>query len=163
MEPGGRGCFLSCRGGMDTLVLVTPNAKAPGFDGRVEMQCDTTTSFWNGSWREPGWWCHLAPKQKSSRTGQLHSKRLVLLQLPACESHFQFYSGTLFYIDVIHLYIYIYVYNYYVYMIYEFPIFVASVPTENQKLWFFHLWWLRLIRSRPRRLREGDIGGSAHG
>jgi hypothetical protein len=32
-------------------------------------------------------------KQKSSRTGQLHSKRLVLLQLPACESHFQFYSG----------------------------------------------------------------------
>ena len=33
-------------------------------------------------------------KQKSSRAGQLHSKRLVLLQLPACESHFQFYSGT---------------------------------------------------------------------
>ena len=88
---------------------------------------------------------HLAPKQKSSCTGQLHSKRLVLLQLPACESHFQFYSGTLFYIDVIHLciyiynyiYIYIYIYIYMIYMIYEFPIFVASVPTEKFKSFDF--------------------------
>jgi hypothetical protein len=64
-------------------MLLTVDAKAPGFDGRVEMLCDTTTSFGSGSWRNKADdACGI--EQKSSRTGQMHSKRLVLLQLPAC-------------------------------------------------------------------------------
>ena len=55
-------------------VLVAPIARASGFGGRVDMQCDTTTSF-DGFLEGNRLMIHVASKQKPSRTGQLHSKR----------------------------------------------------------------------------------------
>jgi len=60
----------------DHLVLLATIARAPGFGGLVEVQCDTTTSFdgfLEGTMLMK--MMHAASKQKPSRTGQMHSKR----------------------------------------------------------------------------------------
>jgi hypothetical protein len=69
--------------------------------------------FGYGSWREPtGDACGI--KLKTSRAGQLHSKRLVLLQLPAWWKQFSilFRNAQTYHI----IYISIYHYNMYIYI-----------------------------------------------
>ena len=167
MEPGGRGCFCIWSGGLITWYLQHPTREP--LASAVWWKCSVTPPLvLMGSWREPCWWrwCMWHQNRNPAAQANCIAKDVVLLQLPAGESNFQFYPGTHTRI-YIYNYTYIYIYKLYIYIFHDIPVAPVALQDTDMATYINYgegearawSWWASANFPIRIEVRNGDIVG----